>query len=121
MYLGYVKEQLNEAKQILKENGFICESAKLSVDELKEYIRECENKYHASFKGESCKNIMNAYYEWQNAKKRWQLRTIASFPKTSTSTKPCMVDEFWKFWTERHQLRQPDWRERRPSPLQSTT
>jgi hypothetical protein len=31
-----VNMRLDEAKQILKENGFICESAKLSVDELKE-------------------------------------------------------------------------------------
>ena len=57
----------------------------LSVDELKEYIRECENKYHASFKGESCKNIMNAYYEWQNAKKRYYVAIGVCRPPEETS------------------------------------
>lgn len=40
-------------------------------DKLKKYISECEERYHASFKTKSCKAIMDAYYEWQRAKKKY--------------------------------------------------
>lgn len=45
------------------------EVLKLDKEKAKLYMKECEKKYKESFKGDSCKAIMDAYYEWEWAKK----------------------------------------------------
>jgi hypothetical protein len=61
----FVKKRTIEIKQREKN------TEALSVEELKKYISECEERYHASFKTDSCREIMASYYEWQAAKKRY--------------------------------------------------
>lgn len=45
------------------------EISNLSREKLKEYLEECERKYKESFKGDSCKAIMDAYHEREWARK----------------------------------------------------
>lgn len=47
------------------------ETKKMSLDEMKEYIDKCEARYHASFKTDSCREIMASYYEWRRAKRAY--------------------------------------------------
>ena len=42
-----------------------------TIEELKNKMAECEARYHASFKTDSCREIMGSYYEWQAAKKKY--------------------------------------------------
>ena len=42
-----------------------------TVEDLKKKMAECEDVYHKSFKLDSCKVIMKAYYDWQEAKKKY--------------------------------------------------
>lgn len=42
-----------------------------TVEELKQKMLECEEIYRKSFKLDSCRAIMESYYEWQNAKKKY--------------------------------------------------
>jgi putative SOS response-associated peptidase YedK len=39
------------------------------ISKLRARIDECEKAYHEAFKTDSCRLIMNSYYEWQQAKK----------------------------------------------------
>jgi hypothetical protein len=43
----------------------------INADDLKQHIEECEERYRSSFKTNSCKEIMNSYYEWRLAKKKY--------------------------------------------------
>lgn len=45
------------------------EVSQLDKERAKQYMQECEKKYKESFKGDSCKAIMDAYHEWDWAKK----------------------------------------------------
>lgn len=36
-----------------------------------DYIKDCEKRYKEAFKKDSCVEIMNCYYELQNAKKKY--------------------------------------------------
>ena len=65
----------------LKDKKHVKVEETLSVDELKNYIKECEDKYHDAFNSESCNAIMTAYYEWQNAKKRYYTAIGVCKPK----------------------------------------
>lgn len=47
------------------------ELAEVSIDELKDRIVKAEERYHNSFKKDSCQEIMNSYYDWQRAKKAY--------------------------------------------------
>ena len=42
-----------------------------TVEDLKRKMAECEEAYHKSFKLDSCRAIMETYYEWQDAKKKY--------------------------------------------------
>lgn len=43
----------------------------ISADELRNIVIEAEERYHASFKKNSCYEIMNSYYDWKRAKKAY--------------------------------------------------
>ena len=72
-----MKKSSSKVKKSVKDNPCNLPRGKfnetLSIDELKQYISECEERYHASFKKDSCKEIMDSYYEWQKAKKRYYI------------------------------------------------
>lgn len=52
-----------------------------SPEELKSYIAECEEIYKQSFKGDSCKVIMDAYRNLQAAKKEYYRSIGKTMPK----------------------------------------
>lgn len=43
----------------------------VDIEALKERIAECEERYHKSFKHDSCREIMDSYRDWQLAKKNY--------------------------------------------------
>lgn len=49
-------------------------------EELKAYIEKCEERYHKSFKLDSCKEIMDSFYELQAAKKKYYKSTGEAEP-----------------------------------------
>ena len=53
----------------------------LSQEELKSKIAECEERYHQSFKTNSCKEIMNSFYALQDAKKQYYKSLGKEMPK----------------------------------------
>ena len=57
-----------------------------SPDELKQEIKQCEERYKQSFKGTSCREILDSYYALQAAKKRYYL-SINSPGETEDVTK----------------------------------
>lgn len=44
-----------------------------TIEDLKQQMIECEEIYHKSFKTDSCKAIMDSYYNWQRAKKKYYI------------------------------------------------
>ena len=62
------------------------EEKKSNPEELKRLMEECEVRYRESFKGDSCAAIMNAYRDWQYAKKQYYTSIGRAMPATEKDT-----------------------------------
>ena len=93
-----MKKNMKVTKHVKRTTDEIKKSSKdldaLSADELKERMNKCEERYHAAFKTDSCREIMSSYYEWQAAKRRYYVAIGVCRPNDQNPIDKLAKEEF---------------------------